>query len=478
MKVFKFGGASVKDAQSVTNVRNILSVYQGEPLCVVFSAMGKTTNALEKLTEAWVKQDMVAFELLDDIEKFHQLIAEELLKDAHKAIQPLFTELRRLLQAEPPVLYDSAYDQLVPFGELLSAAIVSAYLHQNGLYNRLLDARNLIITDESFRNGRIQWEETTKRIVSAFSENVSGPAGLLTITQGFIGSSLSGHPVTLGREGSDFSAAIFAFALDAKEMIIWKDVPGVMNADPHIFKNTVKLNRITYRDAIELAYFGASVIHPKTIQPLQNKSIPLWVKSFERPKESGTLIHTPEKSDKHIPSFIVKPNQVLLSISPKDFSFIAEDGLHTIFGLLAHMGIRINLMQNSAISFSICIDNQPHKLQRLLSALSGDFRVKYNDNTELVTIRYYDQKTIDQLVNKRNVLLEQKSRLTIQMIVEQQLKNKTAEPAAEAVAAEETPVVQQVKKRGRPPVVKTTAQDEEADQPVKKRGRPSKKKTE
>ncbi len=445
----------MKDAASVVNVRKILSMYQGEPLCVIFSAMGKTTNALEKLTEAWVKQDMVAFELLDEVEKFHQLIAEELLSDAHKTTQPLFAELRRMLQAEPPVMYDSAYDMLVPFGELLSAAIVSAYLKQDGLYNRLLDARNLVITDESFRNGRVQWDETTKRIVSAFSENVSGPAGLLTITQGFIGSSLNGHPVTLGREGSDFSAAIFAFALDAKEMIIWKDVPGVMNADPHLFRNTVKLSRITYRDAIELAYFGASVIHPKTIQPLQNKSIPLWVKSFEHPKETGTLIHVPEKTDKHIPSFIVKPNQVLLSISPKDFSFIAEDGLHTIFGLLAHMGIRINLMQNSAISFSICIDNQPEKLNRLLSALSGDFRVKYNDNTELVTIRYYDQKTIDQLVNKRNVLLEQKSRLTIQMIVEQQSRNKPADTAETLVPVEEPAVDQPVKKRGRPPKQKT-----------------------
>lgn len=468
----------MKDAAAVMNVRQILLMYQGEPLCVVFSAMGKTTNALEKLTEAWVKQDMVAFTLLDDIEKFHLLIAEELLKDAHKAIQPLFTELRRLLQGEPPVLFDSAYDQLVPFGELLSAAIVSAYLNQNGLYNRLLDARNLVITDESFRNGRIQWDETTKRIVSAFSENVSGPAGLLTITQGFIGSSLNGHPVTLGREGSDFSAAIFAFALDAKEMIIWKDVPGVMNADPHLFRNTVKLSRITYRDAIELAYFGASVIHPKTIQPLQNKSIPLWVKSFERPKESGTLIHVPEKTDKHIPSFIVKPNQVLLSISPKDFSFIAEDGLHTIFGLLAHMGIRINLMQNSAISFSICIDNQPHKLQRLLSALSGDFRVKYNDNTELVTIRYYDQKTIDQLVNKRNVLLEQKSRLTIQLIVEQSSAKAAIETSEELPVNPESEIAQSVKKRGRPPVKKTAASEPETDQPVKKRGRPPKQKTE
>lgn len=426
MKVFKFGGASVKDAEAVKNVKTILSRYSGEPLCVVISAMGKTTNALEKLTDAWVNQDMIALELLGQLEEYHNSIAGSLIENGAKPLQPIFTELRKLLQAAPPEIYGAAYDRVVPFGEMLSTTLVSAFLDEQQVANRLLDARKLVITDESYRNGRIQWKETTRRIVSAFSDENPGQNNLITITQGFIGSSMNGHPVTLGREGSDFSAAIFAFALDAEEMIIWKDVPGVLNADPRFFTDTVKLDRITYRDAIELAYFGASVIHPKTIQPLQNKSIPLYIKSFEQPDEPGTLIHNFTESTSQIPSYISKPNQVLVSVSANDFSFIAEDGLHTIFGLLSHMGIRTNLMQNSAISFSICIDDQPEKLNRLFTALGGEFSVKYNQGLELITIRYYDQETIDKVVNNRKILLEQKSRLTVQLVVEeaQSLKSK------------------------------------------------------
>jgi len=418
MKVFKFGGASVKDAGSVVNVKEILRRYPDTPLCVIVSAMGKTTNALEKVAEAWINQDLSVITLLAEVEQYHNDLVKALIKGKQSPVKPIFDDIRNLLQTAPPALKNEAYDQIVSQGELLSTAIISAYLNQEGIENRLLDARKLVITNECYRNGRVKWDETSRKIAFAFSGEDNEPIPMVTITQGFIGSTINNQPVTLGREGSDYSAAIFAWALDASEMIIWKDVPGVMNADPHLFKNTIKLDRISYRDAIELAYYGASVIHPKTIQPLQNKSIPLYVKSFSQPDEPGTLIYTHEEGQLQVPSFIVKPGQVLLSISPKDFSFIAEDGLHTIFGLLAHMGISINLMQNSAISFSICIDNQPDKLHRLLSALSGDFRVKYNTNTELITMRYYNQKTIDKLVNKRNVLLEQKSRLTIQIIVE------------------------------------------------------------
>ncbi len=420
MKVFKFGGASVKDTEAVKNVKDILSRYSDESLCVVFSAMGKTTNSLEKVADAWIKQDMIAFELLSQLEEYHNNIAGALLNDGTKTLQPLFLELKKLLQAAPPEIYDAAYDSVVPFGELLSTSLISTYLNEQGIYNRLLDARKLIITDESYRNGRINWTETTGRIIGAFPDDDLDQDSRITITQGFIGSSLKGQPVTLGREGSDFSAAIFAYALDATEMIIWKDVPGVLNADPRYFNDTVKLDRITYRDAIELAYFGASVIHPKTIQPLQNKEIPLYVRSFTQPDEAGTLIHNFTDTIKQIPSYICKPNQVLVSISPKDFSFIAEESLHTIFGLISHMGISTNMMQNSAISFSICIDEQPAKLHRLFTALGGEFRVKYNQGLELITIRHYNQKTIDKVVSKRKILLEQKSRLTVQLIVESQ----------------------------------------------------------
>lgn len=418
MKVLKFGGASVKDASAVKNVKEILTRYSGESLCIVISAMGKTTNALEKVASAWFHQDMEAFELLATIESFHTRLEEELLGSESKQLTVLFKEMRKLLQSAPPELSDAAYDLVVSWGELFSTTLVSAYLKQEGIPNRLLDAREVIITDESYRNGRINWAETSRRIINAFAIDDPDSDNPITITQGFIGSSLNGRPITLGREGSDFSAAIFAHVLQAEEMIIWKDVPGVLNADPRYFKDTVKLDRITYLDAIELAYFGASVIHPKTVQPLQNKAIPLYIKSFEHPDEPGTLIHNFTDSPSQIPSYIFKPDQVLVSISSKDFSFIAEDGLHSIFGLIAHMGIRINLMQNSAISFSICIDNHPDKLHRLFTALGGEFRVKYNQGLELVTIRYYNQKTIDKVVNKRKILLEQKSRLTVQLVVE------------------------------------------------------------
>lgn len=414
MKVLKFGGASVRDAESIRNVARILSRYANESVCVVISAMGKTTNALEKVADAWFQQDLEAFGMLAEIEKFHTSIARELLNDDAPMLSMELHNLRSLLQSEPPQLYDMAYDCIVSRGEFLSTALLGAYLQKQELNPRVLDASRLIITDESFRNARINWEETTPRIRTAFNENYP-----LSLAQGFVGFSLSGHPVTLGREGSDFSAAIFAFALDAEEMIIWKDVSGLLNADPRLFKNTKKLDRISYRDAIELAYFGASVIHPKTIQPLQNKHIPLYIKPFADPDADGTLIHDDEEIEHTIPSYIVKPDQVLVSISPKDFSFVAEQGLYTIFGLLSNIGISINMMQNSAISFSICIDDHADKLQRLLTALGGDFRIRYNRDLELITIRYYNQRTINKLVGERNVLLEQRSRLTVQMVVEQ-----------------------------------------------------------
>lgn len=418
MKVFKFGGASIKDVSSVRNMAEILSRYAGERLCVVVSAMGKTTNALEKVADAWTKSDIHAIGLLNEVEAYHLAISDELGGAGAEQVKSIVHGIRQLLQSAPPDLYDAAYDLIVSNGELMSTAIVSDFLNLNGITNQLLDVRRVLITDESYRNARIYWQETTAKIKAAFDESNPGQYAPVTITQGFIGSSLSGHPVTLGREGSDFSAAIFAYALDATQMIIWKDVPGVLNADPRYFSNTVLLDRISYRDAIELAYFGASVIHPKTIQPLQNKSIPLYVKSFEQPDENGTLIHNFDNQPLKTPCFIVKQNQVLISISANDFSFIAEDGLHTIFGLLSNLGIHINLMQNSAISFSICTDDNEDKLNRLFRALSGDFRVKYNRGLELITIRYYNKKTIDAIVNKREIYLEQKSRLTVQLVVD------------------------------------------------------------
>lgn len=412
MKVFKFGGASVKDASAVRNVYNIVSRYSQEDLCIVFSAMGKTTNALEKVVEAWVNGEDTE-QYLGVIKDYHIGIANELKIDFSR-LEQWFVKLYEIINSKPPDSFDEAYDIVVSFGELLSTSLISTFLDSQSFNHFLLDAREMVITGKVHRNAPINWEETLMKI--EFS--VKGTNSKVLITQGFIGRTLDGDATTLGREGSDFSAAIFAWALNAQEMIIWKDVPGVLNADPRYFSDTVKLEKMSYRDAIELAYYGASVIHPKTIQPLQSKKIPLHVKSFYNPEESGTIIYDSEEDQGYkIPSYIFKSDQVLVSISPRDFSFIAEDNLHHIFGLLASLGIHFNMMQHSAISFSIVMDNYPDKVQRLFTALGSDFRVRYNSGLQLITIRYYDQATIEKIINKREIYLEQKSRTTVQLVV-------------------------------------------------------------
>lgn len=417
MKVFKFGGASVKDAEAVKNVFHILSKYKDSELCIVFSAMGKTTNALEKVADAWMKKDAEVYNYLKEVEDYHLAIANELVISS-EPVKYWIHKLKEILEVPPPASYDVGYDAVVSYGELLSTAVISAFLKSNNFKHTLLDAREMIIAGPVHRNAPPDWEETHKRIEFAFNGIRSVEPGFVAITQGFIGSTAKGESVTLGREGSDFSAAIFAWALHAEEMIIWKDVPGVLNADPRFFDHTVKLDKMSYRDAIELAYYGASVIHPKTIQPLQSSQIPLIVKSFYKPDEPGTLIHSfKDEPGGQIPCFIFKPNQVLISISPRDFSFIAEDNLHIIFGLLASLNIHLNMMQHSAITFSIVMDNHPDKVQRLFEALGSDFRVRYNSGLELITIRYYDQVTIDQVTHNRKILLEQKSRTTVQLVV-------------------------------------------------------------
>lgn len=419
MKVFKFGGASVKDVEAVRNVYAILCDHIKEDLCVVFSAMGKTTNALEKVAASWITKDINAIKLLQEVKTFHRDIAKE-LEIVGDDIIHLFSEMDAVLSTLPPDNSDEAYDKIVSYGELLSTTLISNYLHLKGLEHVHADARKLVITNNVHRSPHVDWESTELRI----NDNLKiKPAidrnAVLVITQGFIGSTINGSPVTLGREGSDFSAAIFAWALNAKEMVIWKDVPGVLNADPRLFNETVKLDRMSYRDAIELAYFGASVIHPKTIQPLQSKKIPLFVKPFYAPQSDGTVISEYDDDQEHkIPSYIIKPNQVLVSISPRDFSFIAEENLHGIFGRLSELNIHVNMMQLSAISFSIVIDSTTEKVNQLFELLTHDYRVKYNSGLELITIRYYDQNTIDRIIMNRRIYLEQKSRTTVQLVVD------------------------------------------------------------
>ncbi len=410
MKVFKFGGASVKDIAGVRNLAEIVK-KQGRDAVVIVSAMGKTTNALEGLVKAYIHQQANEIDTqLEDIRDYHKGIMSELAGD-FSVVHQTFTHLENYLKLPiNNVLYDEVYDQIVSLGEVLSTQIIAAYLTHTGILAHWLDARQLIRTDTTFREGRVDWDTTNRRIRDAITKND------LYVTQGFIGQSADNRTTTLGREGSDYTAAIFAYCLNAESVTIWKDVPGVLNADPKWFDETVLLEKLTYQDAIELAYYGATVIHPKTIKPLQNKGIPLYVRSFLKPDASGTVIGNYER---HllIPSFIFKVNQVLISLHPNDFSFIAEDNLSRIFGRFAQAGVKINLMQNTAISFSVVVDNNPDRVPTLLGLLKQDFRVSYNDGLELITIRYYDQGTIDRVLPNKKLLLEQKSRYTVQLVV-------------------------------------------------------------
>jgi aspartate kinase len=417
MKVFKFGGASVRDANAVKNVANVLSLFKNEQLLVVVSAMGKTTNALENLADAYYKKQKSKSMIYKEIKAFHDEIIAGLLQhkdsNAYDDIENLFIELECILETKPESSYDCVYDQIVSYGEVFSSKIISTYLNENGRRNRWMEAQNFIVTDSTYREGKVDWETTTEMIQKKMKPIV---AKQMVVTQGFVGRSQGLKTVTLGREGSDYSAAIFAYGLDAESVTIWKDVDGVMNGDPKKFKNAVKLDTLGYSNAIEMAYYGATVIHPKTIQPLQSKHIPLYVKSFINPKGKGTTVSNTAKA-KNIPTYISKTNQVLLSVSSKDFSFIVEDNLSGIFAMLAEHRININLMQNSAISFSICVDNKPEKLALLKKELSQHFVVKANENVELLTVMHYDEKALKPILGKREILLEQRTRTGVQFVI-------------------------------------------------------------
>lgn len=419
MKVFKFGGASVKDATAVKNVTSILKLYPADSLAVVVSAMGKTTNALEKVAAAHFYKEGDPKILLDEIKNYHFEIIKELFPNTTAAIYDLinnlFVEVEWVLEDAPAKGFDFIYDQIVSAGELISTRIVSEYLNSQGIQNKWIDARDLIHTDNNYREAHVDWELTCDRTRHHLMPVLSTRGGI-AITQGFIGCTSENFSVTLGREGSDYTAAILAHCLDAEAVLIWKDVQGVLNADPKYFKDAQKLEKMSYHDAIELAYFGASVIHPKTIKPLENKNIPLYVKSFVNPELSGTMIGKDVQTKPLIPSFIFKDNQLLLSIAAKDFSFIAEESLRDIFGTFAKSGIKINLMQNSAISFSVCIDNDKMKIPPLLDELKQHYKIRYNEDLQLFTIRHYYPSTIEMLTQGKEVLLEQRSRHTAQFV--------------------------------------------------------------
>lgn len=425
MKVFKFGGASVKTASAVKNVKSILDQYKNDDLFVVVSAMGKTTNAMEGIVKALYEKNTDDFcALVEDRREFHLEIMNGLFDDdSHPVfdeVEEVFTELIAQKDERLVENYNYQYDQIVSLGEVLSTKIVSAYLslYENDICWK--DARTFIRTNNAYRKAEVDWERTQKLMnppVVGQAAELKTKKCRISVTQGFIGHTKEGFTTTLGREGSDFTAGIIAYCTNAESVTIWKDVPGMLNADPKWFENTVKLDKISFREAIELAYYGASVIHPKTIKPLQNKNIPLYIKSFLNPEAPGTIIQASTENDDMVPSFIFKVDQVLLSITPKDFSFVVEENLSDIFKKLSLSGGHINVMQNSAVSFSVCLDINKDELTHLVEMLSDEYEVRYNDNLELVTIRHYDQHTIDRVTKDREILMEQKTRQTVRIVM-------------------------------------------------------------
>jgi len=420
MRVFKFGGASVKDASGVANVAEVLALYPTEKIVVVISAMGKMTNAFEELVHSYYNRDGNKRSRLKFIKGFHDAILVELFPVkthmVYQAVSKLYSDLEVYLRSKPGNNFDYEYDQIVCYGELLSSVILSHYLNDKGMFNRLIAARDVILTDENFREGRVYWSASVRMVKQKLKDFITQPEpeGWFRVTQGFVGRAPDGSLTTLGREGSDYTAAIFGHALDADEVVIWKDVAGLYNADPKLFPEANLIPEISYQETIELSYYGASIIHPKTIQPLENKKIPLKVKSFLKPKEQGTLIHD-KTAENNLPSSVIqKSGQLLLSISSRDFSFIAEKNLQQIFSIFADTAVRINMMQISAISFSVVIDDPQYKRDFLFGELNSQYRVRYNENVKLITIRHPKTGQIETVTGKLEALIEQRSRHTYQ----------------------------------------------------------------
>ncbi len=416
IKVFKFGGASVKDSAAVRNMTDIVRHHAHQPLVVVVSAMGKITNAIERIHAA--RFDGKPYhEELNEVVRFHTELTDELFgenRSGKSALQSQLDAFNQALNQPCTSNYDQEYDSLIGFGELISTAIIQAYLEAEGVSSVWFDARKIVITDSRFRDARVNWEASRHCITpvqQALHENKA------CVIQGFIGSDSRGNSTSLGREGSDFTASIMAYLLDASEVTIWKDVPGMLNADPKKFKDTVKLDRISFKEAIELAYYGASVIHPKTIKPLQNKGIPLHIKSFIDPRAAGSTIQESTENDHLIASYILKDHQTLFSIATRDFSFIVEDNLKEIFGILSELGIRIHLMENSAISFSIVFDTDKHKQQFLIEKLHEQYSIKYNEHLTLLTIRHGNEDSLKNVLHNAETFIEQRSRHTMRMVI-------------------------------------------------------------
>lgn len=417
MRIFKFGGASVKDAEGIKNVHSVLQQVGHEDVLLVVSAMGKTTNALEVVIKNYFEKSPELQASIQEVKKYHNQILLDLFDDeknaAFSAVNKHFSDLENFLIGNKSPNYNFVYDQIVSMGEIISTTILSYYFNHVGLKNTWVDVRTLIKTDNTYRDALVDWELTQKTISKNIKKKV------LNITQGFLGSDENNFTTTLGREGSDYTAAIFAYCLNAESVTIWKDVPGVLNADPRYFENTTLLNQISYREAIELAFYGASVIHPKTLQPLQSKEIPLFVKSFLNPLLPGTSVSKGAHLEPQTSCFIVKKNQLLLSLSSIDFSFIMEENISEIFALLHKYKMKVSLIQNSAISFSVCIEDKFGNFNELKNILAKKFKIAYNENVSLYTIRHFTDKAIKMVEKDKTVMVKQMSRETMQLITKE-----------------------------------------------------------
>ena len=413
MKVFKFGGASIKDSQSINNILEIVSGYRRDKLLIVFSAMGKTTNALEKVVDNYFKNKSELKISILEVLNFHTEISNQLFPKNHiifSEINIIFDKISMFIKSNKSPSYSFVYDQIVSNGELLSSKIIYHFLIFKNIESLYIDARDCIKTDSNYRGGNIDWDITNEKIKESFNNTK------INITQGFIGSDKNNFNVTLGREGSDYSAAIFAYALNAESLSIWKDVPGLLNADPKYFSNTKLLNRISYSETIELAFYGASIIHPKTLQPLQKKEIPLNVKSFKNPQSMGTKISKGVDIDPLMPCYIFKDNLILLKLSSLDFSFMVEENISKIFKDLHEFKMKVDVIQNSAISFSVCFHDKYNKINNLIKALEGKFKIVINKNVSLFTIRHFDEKSIRRISHNRKLILEQRTEKMVRLI--------------------------------------------------------------
>ncbi len=414
MQILKFGGASVKDADGVRNLEKVLNVVGTKKTLIVISAMGKTTNAMEKVIDHYFNSKHQLQSSIQDVKKYHNAILLDLFEneshEVFKVVSNLFQELSDFFSRNKSPDYSFVYDQTIGFGELVSTTIVSYYLNHKGVQNSWLDVRELIKTDNYYRDAKVQWEATQSKISSAVNGNT------LYITQGFLGSDTNNFTTTLGREGSDYTAAIFAYCLNAKSVTIWKDVPGVLNADPRYFENATLLHSLSYEEAIELSYYGASVIHPKTLQPLQRKEIPLYVKSFLNPKNNGTKVGKALELSPKVPCYILRDNQILISVSSLDFSYIVEENISHIFKLLHLHKMKVRSIQNSAISFSVCMENKYDHLEPLILQLKAKYNVKVDLDVKLYTIRHYNAEAIDEIEKNKTVLMKQITPETVQLI--------------------------------------------------------------